>query len=116
MPVILPEEYHEAWLSGEAGKEILVPFPADRMKAWPISPRVNSPMNNDPEIIGSIEGTILTSDPCAEDNDELTMGENRRRLRASQNPYSTTIFGNLRRRSRNLRTLETAGIYRPLRM
>jgi hypothetical protein len=28
MPVILPEEHHEAWLSGEAGKEILVPFPA----------------------------------------------------------------------------------------
>ena len=27
MPVILPEEHHEAWLTGEAGKEILVPFP-----------------------------------------------------------------------------------------
>jgi putative SOS response-associated peptidase YedK len=35
MPVILPEEHHEAWLAGEAGKEILVPFPADRMKALP---------------------------------------------------------------------------------
>jgi putative SOS response-associated peptidase YedK len=23
MPVILPDEHHEAWLSGEAGKEIL---------------------------------------------------------------------------------------------
>jgi putative SOS response-associated peptidase YedK len=32
MPVILPEERHDAWLSGEAGKEVLVPFPADRMK------------------------------------------------------------------------------------
>jgi len=29
MPVILPEELHDAWLSGEAGKEVLVPFPAD---------------------------------------------------------------------------------------
>ncbi len=47
MPVILPEELHEAWLSGEAGKEVLVPYPADRMKAWPISARVNSPKNND---------------------------------------------------------------------
>jgi putative SOS response-associated peptidase YedK len=55
MPVILPEEHHEAWLSGEAGKEILVPFPAERMKAWPISPRVNSPINNDPEIMAPIE-------------------------------------------------------------
>jgi len=55
MPVILPEEHHDAWLSGEAGKEVLVPFPADRMKAWPISSRVNSPKNNDAEIIVPIE-------------------------------------------------------------
>ena len=55
MPVILPEELHDAWLSGEAGKEVLVPFPADRMKAWPISPRVNSPKNNDPEVVTPME-------------------------------------------------------------
>jgi putative SOS response-associated peptidase YedK len=55
MPVILPEEHHDAWLSGEAGKEILVPFPANRMKAWPIDARVNSPENNDPEIFVPIE-------------------------------------------------------------
>jgi putative SOS response-associated peptidase YedK len=35
MPIIIPEEHHESWLSGEAGKEVLVPYPADRMKAWP---------------------------------------------------------------------------------
>jgi putative SOS response-associated peptidase YedK len=51
MPVILPEEVHDAWLSGEAGKEILVPFPAERMKAWAISTRVNTPTNNDPGIL-----------------------------------------------------------------
>lgn len=51
MPVILPEEHHDVWLSGEAGKEILVPFPAERMRAWPISTRVNSPRNNDPGIL-----------------------------------------------------------------
>src|ERR1700680_4907055 len=55
MPVILPEEHHDAWLSGEAGKEILVPYPADRMKAWPVSARVNSPKNDDAEIIAPIE-------------------------------------------------------------
>jgi putative SOS response-associated peptidase YedK len=55
MPVILPEERHEAWLSGEAGKDILIPFPADRMKAWPISPRVNKPQNNDSEIVLPVE-------------------------------------------------------------
>jgi hypothetical protein len=40
---------------GEAGKEIFVPYPAGRMKAWPVSSRVNSPKNNDPEIIVPVE-------------------------------------------------------------
>jgi putative SOS response-associated peptidase YedK len=69
MPVILPEGHHDAWLSGEAGKEILVPYPADRMRVWPISPRVNSPKNNDAEIIAPIElntGRDLVSDPRVE--------------------------------------------------
>ena len=59
MPVILPEEHHDSWLSGEAGKEILVPYPADRMKAWPISSRVNSPKNNDAEIVAPVETWVL---------------------------------------------------------
>jgi putative SOS response-associated peptidase YedK len=55
MPVILPEEHHDSWLSGKAGKEVLAPFPADRMSAWPISARVNTPKNDDPEIIVPVE-------------------------------------------------------------
>jgi hypothetical protein len=55
MLVILQEEHHDAWLSVEAGKEVLVPFPADRMKAWPISCRVNSPKNAAAEIITPVE-------------------------------------------------------------
>jgi putative SOS response-associated peptidase YedK len=43
---ILPENHHDAWLAGEARKEILIPFPADQMKASAINPRVNSPKNN----------------------------------------------------------------------
>jgi putative SOS response-associated peptidase YedK len=54
MPVILPEELHEAWLSRQAGKEILAPFPTDRMRAFPISTLVNSPRNNDPRIIDAV--------------------------------------------------------------
>src|SRR5271166_5752587 len=54
MPVILGQEHHEAWLSNQAGKEVLVPYPADAMRAWPISPRVNSPKNNDLELIAPI--------------------------------------------------------------
>jgi putative SOS response-associated peptidase YedK len=69
IPVIVPEEHRDAWLSGEAGKEVSVPFPADRMKAWPISGRVNSPKNNDAEITAPIELTAerdWASDPFAE--------------------------------------------------
>jgi putative SOS response-associated peptidase YedK len=54
MPAILLEEHHDGW-TGKAGKEVLIPYSADRMKAWPIDARVNSPKNNDPQIIAPIE-------------------------------------------------------------
>jgi putative SOS response-associated peptidase YedK len=41
MPVILPPETHEQWLSAQAGKEILRPFPAQEMAARRISQRFN---------------------------------------------------------------------------
>jgi hypothetical protein len=46
---------HLTILSVKPGKEVLVPFPADGMRAWPISPRVNSPRNNDPDLLEPIE-------------------------------------------------------------
>jgi putative SOS response-associated peptidase YedK len=57
MPVILPEVDHAKWLGkAEDGdlKVLLKPFPADQMRICEISPRVNSPENNDPEIIDPI--------------------------------------------------------------
>jgi putative SOS response-associated peptidase YedK len=46
MPVILPEQHHEAWL-GETDdgnlKELLVPYPTDQMRMWEISPLSCSP-------------------------------------------------------------------------
>jgi putative SOS response-associated peptidase YedK len=51
MPVILPPETHDRWLSGEAGKEVLRPFPAHEMKIRPFSTRINKPENNDPGIL-----------------------------------------------------------------
>jgi SOS response associated peptidase (SRAP) len=57
MPVILPEEDQAKWLGeSEDGdlKALLKPFPADQMRIWEISPRVNSPENNDPGIIDPI--------------------------------------------------------------
>lgn len=55
MPVILPREKYAAWLSLNTPPDeraaMLTPFPAERMKAFPISPRVGSPKNDDPAII-----------------------------------------------------------------
>jgi len=42
-----------AWLGEtENGnlKELLVPYPADQMRMWEISPRVSSPKNDDPSL------------------------------------------------------------------
>ena len=58
MPVILPEEDHSKWLGEtEAGdlKALLKPFPANQMRIWAISPRVNSPENNDRDILTPID-------------------------------------------------------------
>jgi putative SOS response-associated peptidase YedK len=53
MPVILAPEDHERWLRGEAGtaQDLLRPFPDDGLEAFPVSPRVNSPVHDDPELI-----------------------------------------------------------------
>jgi putative SOS response-associated peptidase YedK len=67
MPIILREEHHEAWLTNQAGKEVLVPYPADAVRAWPISPRVNTPKNDDPDLVAPVEGfmksVLETEDP-----------------------------------------------------
>jgi putative SOS response-associated peptidase YedK len=56
MPVILPEEAYPIWLeSGEADLQqlagLLKPYPAEQMQAYPVSPLVNSPKNDLPEVI-----------------------------------------------------------------
>ena len=53
MPVIFPAQHHAAWLDETDGgnlKELLLPYPADQMRMWEISPRVNSPKNDDPSL------------------------------------------------------------------
>jgi len=56
MPVILPREQYAAWLDPAAvDPEILLPlirpFDARLMTAYPVSPRVNRPTNDDPGLI-----------------------------------------------------------------
>jgi len=51
MPVILPKQHHAAWL-GETDdgnlKALLLPYPADQMRMWEISPRVNEVVRPNP--------------------------------------------------------------------
>jgi putative SOS response-associated peptidase YedK len=64
MPVILEPKEWDAWLDRANGERpedkaaltrMLDPFPASRMKAFPISRRVNSPANDDPSILDPVE-------------------------------------------------------------
>jgi putative SOS response-associated peptidase YedK len=56
-PFVLPV------FGNQAGKEVLVPYPAEAMRAWPISPSVNSPKNDDPKShrIGEVSDIIETA-------------------------------------------------------
>jgi len=51
MAVILPPEKFDAWLSGAAGKEILTPFPASKMRAYEVDLRVGNVRNNDAALL-----------------------------------------------------------------
>ncbi|MCC6128956.1 MAG: SOS response-associated peptidase [Acidobacteria bacterium] len=56
MPVILPREAEETWLSGsvEEALRLLVPFPEERMEAYRVSIRVNSPATDDANLVESL--------------------------------------------------------------
>lgn len=56
MPVILHEADYEAWLNPgnrdrAALKALLAPYPADEMRVFPVSMRVNSAQNDGPELV-----------------------------------------------------------------
>jgi putative SOS response-associated peptidase YedK len=53
MPVILEAEDHDRWLEPTAGdgRALLNPCPAEWLEALEVSPRVNSPANDDPECL-----------------------------------------------------------------
>lgn len=62
MPVIIPPESYDRWLSPlePDPKDLLVPFPAERMIMWPISTRVNKPANNDAGILDAVTPSDTT--------------------------------------------------------
>lgn len=55
MPAILEPARYSAWLNPEADtgslRELLGPFPPEKMNSRPVSRRVNSPANDDPSLI-----------------------------------------------------------------
>jgi putative SOS response-associated peptidase YedK len=57
MPVIIPPEAYDRWLAGVEPdpRDLLVPFPAEQMKMWPISTRVNKPENDDAAILEPVQ-------------------------------------------------------------
>jgi putative SOS response-associated peptidase YedK len=56
MPVILSPDAYARWLGDEPDPgDVMRPFPAERMRMWPISTRVNKPENDDPAILDPIQ-------------------------------------------------------------
>ncbi len=59
MPVILPPDAYAQWLDPAplppaVLQQLLAPYPADEMTAWPLSTQVNDPANDRPEILQAI--------------------------------------------------------------
>lgn len=58
MPVILSPEAEELWLDENEPQESLLsllgPFQSEMVQAFPVSPLVNSPVNNVPEVLNSL--------------------------------------------------------------
>jgi putative SOS response-associated peptidase YedK len=64
MPVILPQRHHDEWLRSAAVDrdrldELLQPHPPAGMEAYPVSTRVNSPRNDDPDCVRRIDQPTL---------------------------------------------------------
>jgi isoleucyl-tRNA synthetase len=56
MPVILAPADYERRLGKEPDpRDLMRPYPAEPMRMWPISTRVNKPENDDPSIVEPTE-------------------------------------------------------------
>jgi putative SOS response-associated peptidase YedK len=54
MPVIIAPDDRERWLKGPKPEELLKPYPADQMTMWAVSPKLNSPKNDSPDLLEPI--------------------------------------------------------------
>jgi putative SOS response-associated peptidase YedK len=65
MPLILRPEDYDRWLGLEPDpSDLLRPFPAEPMTMWPISTRVNSPKNDDPDLLTPTVDASKPEPPC----------------------------------------------------
>ncbi|PGF16540.1 DUF159 family protein [Natrinema sp. CBA1119] len=55
MAVILDPAAERRWLSGEDPRELLEPYPADEMRAYPVSTAVNDPSTDEPSLVDPLE-------------------------------------------------------------
>jgi putative SOS response-associated peptidase YedK len=59
MPVILEPRDYDRWLEpGDPDRppiDLLRPYPAEKMEAWPVSERVGNVKNDDPELLAKVE-------------------------------------------------------------
>lgn len=60
MPVIIPPEDYDRWLSplDPDPRDLLAPYPAEPMTMWPISTRVNKPENDDAAILAPVSEPV----------------------------------------------------------
>jgi putative SOS response-associated peptidase YedK len=58
VPLIIAPGDYARWLGEEPDQHDLMRlFPAEPMRMWPISTRVNKPENDDPSIVEAIESS-----------------------------------------------------------
>ena len=56
MAVLLRPEDEERWLTAEDPRDLFEPYPADRLRAYPVSRLVNDPSNDSPQLVEPVEG------------------------------------------------------------
>jgi len=69
MPVLLKYNEGRDWL---AGKNVFSSSLSERIEYYPVSTRVNSPLNNNEACIGSLN-TPTAADDCAEVNSKTNI-------------------------------------------
>jgi putative SOS response-associated peptidase YedK len=55
MPVIVAPENRERWLKGPNPGDLLKPFSPEPMTMWPVSPKLNSPKNDSPDLLEPVD-------------------------------------------------------------